>query len=475
MSREITAMPTRVPLRLAARLAITLVLAICATSEASANDGSLDPRFGDEGIATHLWPADTIQAETTAGAVAPDGDVIAAGLISYPQGVQQRAVTLVRWLADGTPDAGFGNNGVARFDLDPTPSINERIEAVFPRADGSVLMLVGIQIEGMMAYEPLLMSVRADGTADSAYGPGGMRPIDVSQWLGDDDVQIRTATMQPDGKILIGGLLVADNSYSILLGRLLPDASLDTSFSGDGWLQLGGLGDYDWGVESIAVDDLGRILVAGRADGSPDVPALFRVLADGQLDSSFGSQPSDPLLVEGLDGSWYASAVVADKRSVAGGFIQRRIFLAITSNSPRRTQIVGVANDGSIATTFGTDGFVDLTREEGSALETLALQGEQRVIAAGFIDPNGGGSNTDLFIARIDFNGDLDPSFDGNGVVRYPIDPDGPTFDRVAALAVSARRPIVIANAYDNQTPRHYAAALRLRAPGEVFVDGFEE
>jgi uncharacterized delta-60 repeat protein len=468
-------MRNRPAFRLAARLAITLLLAIGAAPASRADDGDPDPSFDGDGLATHLWPADTIQAETTAGAVTPDGAVVAAGSISYPEGVQRRGVWLTRWLADGRLDPAFGGDGIVRLDLEATPALSETVYAVFPRPDRSLLAVVGVQIDGQMTFEPMLLSLRADGTADANFGPGGLRPIDISEWSDDGDVQIRTATMQPDGRILIAGNIVFPDSYSILLGRVLPDASLDPTFAGDGWRVLGPFSAFDWGAEAIAIDDVGRILVAGRADGSPtDQPVVFRVLADGTPDNDFGSAEPGRVRIEGLDGSWSARAVAADRRDVAGGFIQRRIFVAITSTSPRRTQIVGLANDGSIASSFGTGGFVDLTREEGSNLNTLARQGEQRVIAAGFIDATGGGSNTDVFVARIDFDGDLDPDFDGNGVARYPIDPDGITFDSVAALAISGRRPVMIGRAYDNQTPRYYATALRLRAAGEVFADGFE-
>ena len=63
-----------------------LVLLLMATTVAHAGDGDPDPTFSSDGLALHEWPADTIQAETTTGAVEADGSVIAAGWISYPSG-----------------------------------------------------------------------------------------------------------------------------------------------------------------------------------------------------------------------------------------------------------------------------------------------------------------------------------------------------------------------------------------------------
>ena len=153
--------------------------------------------------------------------------------------------------------------------------------------------------------------------------------------------------------------------------------------------------------------------------------------------------------------------------------MQRRLFLAISANSPNRSAIAAITDGGELATTFGDDGFVDLTREEGSRITALAMRGDRRLVAAGFIDPNGSGTGTDLYVARMDFAGTLDPAFSGNGVERYPIDPNGTSYDSVAALLLSAQRPVIVATAFDNTTPRTYNAVLRLRSDA-IFADGVE-
>jgi uncharacterized delta-60 repeat protein len=442
-------------------------------SPVHAGDADPDPAFADGGFAIHAWPADTIQAQATTGAVASDGSIIAAGWISYPSPQQHFATTLLRYRGDGTPDPGFGDDGLARLDLDPAPHVNEIIHAVFPQPSGRLLVVAGVQIEGAMAFQPVLLSVLPDGSPDAAFGPGGMRPIDISQWSGADDVQVRTAAVQPDGRILLGGILVTDAGFHILLGRILPDASLDTSFSGDGWFQNGSSGLADRAPEAIAVDDLGRILVAGRIeDGPVDKPLILRLTPDGQYDTSFGPLSDGGLRLDDLDGSWSARAIVCGHRTIAGGQVQRRLFLAISANSPNRTAIAAITEGGSLATTFGDDGFVDLTREEGSRITALAMRGDRRLVAAGFIDPNGSGTGTDLYVARMDFAGTLDPTFSGNGVERYPIDPVGTTFDSVATLLLSAQRPAIVATAFDNTTPLTYGTVMRLQSDA-IFADGF--
>ncbi len=449
-----------------------LALLLCTTA-AHADDGDPDPTFAGNGLAIHAWPIDTLQSETGTGAVAPDGSVIAAGEISYPDGLQRRAVTLLRWRPDGTPDPGFGTAGVVRLDLDPTPQIHETIIGVYPQPGGKLLVLAGVQVPDAMATRPVLVSLNANGSPDTTFGPGGMRSVDIAQWQAQGDFQLRVAGVQPDGKILLGATLVTDDGYHILLGRVLPDAGIDTGFGINGWRALGADNPGDWGPQAISVDDLGRILVAGQVDDGPvDYPAVFRVTANGALDSGFGDPADGAVVLDGLAGSWSARAVVANRRAIPGGLMQRRIFLAISAGSPNRTSIVALANDGSIATTFGSNGYLDLTREQGSRITALAMRDDQRLVASGFIIPNGS-SRADLYVARITFAGALDTGFDGNGVARYAIDQDGISNDTTAALLLSGQRPVVIAQVYNNTAARYYTAALRLRSD-HLFAHGFQ-
>jgi uncharacterized delta-60 repeat protein len=470
---ECRSMRVPIPVR-AGALRLCLASLAVAMPAAHAGDADPDPTFADGGFAFHAWPADTIQAQATAGAITSDGRVIAAGWISYPSPQQHFATTLLRYRSDGTPDPAFGDDGLARLDLDPAPHVNETIQAVFPQPSGKLLAVAGIQAEGEMAFRPVLLSVLPDGAPDTAFGAGGMRPIDISQWSDEGDVQIRTAAMQPDGKILVAGILVTDSGYHILLGRLLPDASPDAGFSGDGWMENGSAGIGDRLPEAVAVDDVGRILVVGRIDDGPvDRPLVLRLTPDGEYDTGFGPFADGGLMLEDLDGSWTARSIVSAKRIVAGGQVQRRLFLAISANSPNRTAVAAITDGGALATTFGDDGFVDLTREEGSRITALAMRDDRRLVAAGFIDPNGTGTGTDLFVARMDFAGTLDSTFSGNGVERYPLDPAGTTYDSVATLLLSAQRPVIVGAAFDNTTPRTYSAVMRLQSDA-IFADGVE-
>lgn len=448
-------------------LGVSLVLSAMPTR---ADDGDADALFGNQGRAVHSWPASTIQSDTNAVAAGTDGSVLAAGWLSFPTPQQRDAVTLVRFRPDGSLDASYGSGGVAQFDIDPASQVGENAIGVFALAAGRSLIVASRRVGNTMGQQPVLISVRADGTPDPAFGTNGIRSIDISRWAGSD-VQIRASLMADDGRILMAGALVGDSSAEALVARVLSNGDLDPTFGDQGWTQIGS--DEPLIATAITLDDLGRIIVAGRTlgDGMADRAMAARLDTNGVPDAGFG----DGGLVRadtGLSGDWSADAVVGGIRTVAGGFLQRRIFVAISRTSPRATGILGLTVSGSIATTFGTDGFVDLSLEEGSRITTLAMRRDLRLVAAGWIDPNGAG-RTDFLVARMAFDGTLDTTFDGNGRARYPINADGDTLDTPAAMVLSGERPVIAGKVYNNNTPSYHTGVLRLSSD-LIFADGFD-
>ncbi|MCA9060270.1 MAG: hypothetical protein KDA85_17295, partial [Planctomycetaceae bacterium] len=93
--------------------------------------------------------------------------------------------------------------------------------------------------------------------------------------------------VQADGKFLVAGRSNNGSNDDFALVRYNADGSLDTSFSSDGIVTTAVGSATDWGL-SVAVQDDGRILVAGRSNnGSNDDFALVRYNTDGSLDTSF--------------------------------------------------------------------------------------------------------------------------------------------------------------------------------------------
>lgn len=90
------------------------------------------------------------------------------------------------------------------------------------------------------------------------------------------------------GKLLLCGAATTVAGYDVAVARLLPNGSLDTTFSGDGRAHHSLGGSYSQ-LNEVAVDGLGRVVVGGfrePSSGNADLLAA-RYTASGALDASF--------------------------------------------------------------------------------------------------------------------------------------------------------------------------------------------
>jgi hypothetical protein len=135
--------------------------------------------------------------------------------------------------------------------------------------------------------------------------------------------------------------------------------------------------------------------------------------------------------------------------------------------------LLRVRSTGVLDTVFGGTGFVDLGREEGTAIHALAIRGDRRVTAAGWIDPNGPG-DYDFFIARTLHDGTLDASFDGNGVQRVPFDISTNSYDRAWAMTLSGERPVIAGTVFEVIGDQPYSTAVLRLKSDLIFADGLD-
>ncbi|MFM7738881.1 MAG: delta-60 repeat domain-containing protein, partial [Planctomycetota bacterium] len=112
-------------------------------------------------------------------------------------------------------------------------------------------------------------------------GDGTVTPVGTSDGFG------QSVTIQPDGKVLVGGEASNGSNSFFALVRYNADGSLDSSFG------TGGKVTTDFGVSwdggnSVTVQADGKIVVAGSTlNGSNWDFALVRYNADGSLDARF--------------------------------------------------------------------------------------------------------------------------------------------------------------------------------------------
>jgi uncharacterized delta-60 repeat protein len=243
-------------------------------------DGSLDEGFdigggfdGPKGIGIPLSIA-----------VQPDGGILVGGEFTAFDG--NSANSLVRLNANGSLDTGFGiGSGV----------VEDTVFSIAVQTDGGILVGGAFtEFDGNPANR--LVRLNADGSLDSGFDIGA-----------GFDNSVFSLVIQPDGKILVGGEFTEfDGNTTNRLVRLNADGTLDTGF------EIGaGFNDE---VRSITLQSDGKILVGGRFTSFDDNSAnrLIRLNANGSLDTGFG--------IGSFDDEVQAIALQPDGKILVGGF-----------------------------------------------------------------------------------------------------------------------------------------------------------
>ncbi|MEO8591175.1 MAG: delta-60 repeat domain-containing protein [Flavobacteriales bacterium] len=231
--------------------------------------------------------------------------------------------------------------------------------------------------------------LNTDGSLDSGFNPG--TAIGAS-------TQVRTIIRQPDGKILVGG------NFNKGIVRLNADGSPDASFTqGSGVSQP---------IYSILLQSDGKIIIAGDFfyfNGTAR-NRIARLNGNGTLDLTF-----DP--GAGADGTIYSSALQVDGKIIIGG--NSHLY-----NGTTRNKIARLNADGSLDAGFDTGGSAAYGR-----IRSVTLQPDGNIIIGGnFSSANGMVGD---HISRLHINGSFDVGFNpggtgANGAVRTTaLQPDG--------------------------------------------------
>jgi uncharacterized delta-60 repeat protein len=454
-------------------IALPALLAI----PAKAADGDLDTSFSGDGKVWHDWPGTLVQVETTAVLALADGSVVTAGWAD--NGSNDRDFAIAKFTRDGVLDTNFGNAGTLLVPFNVVIGGDDRAFGVFAVAGNKLLVVGSADVGAMAPYRrPALLRLSTNGQPDTTFGPGGKRVISTQPFGAGASQAFKVARRAPDGKLLIGGYCQSCGNGGppdFLALRLLPEGDVDTSFGNVGWVIFGRIDSGFWvneQVNDLAADSTGRVVLAGTSQLNSDPnnvvhPLLVRFTSTGQLDTSFNGTGVHEI---NLLGSWGASAIAMDL--VTDGPIVA-INLADPGAATPAALLMRIGSNGTINTAFGEDGLADLTRDQGSRIEALVIREDRRIMAAGWIDPNGA-SERDFFLARTLANGDVDTSFDGNGAKRVPFDIVVNAYDQGNAVTLSNERAVVAGTVYAHHTNIHFATGVLRLQSSLLFTDGFE-
>lgn len=356
-------------------------------------DGSRDRGFGEDGYLIGVGATDIA---TTA-----EGRIYALG---YGKG---EGVRLSRLLPDGSPDPSFGRGGTV--DLGHTPPIEAML-----LAPGGAIFLAGTNFDGKGGTAVEALRVRPDGQVDANYGHQGVARAFFSQGSTGEHFFFGL-----DGERLA---FVADAGYffkgsvswrNLLLGRLDPGGIAEPSFPGP--IRLAG-GVLEGGVGGIAGGPGDGVTVFAGAD-------FIRLSADGAPEPS---GPSDEAALRELTRrhSFSSFAIQPDGKVVIGG-------RTVEEEGPNWLVLARLDPDGSLDPTFGGDGSGVVTTgvEVGEGTPLLSVLADGDLLISG----ETGGDAPQLAAARVTADGAPDPSFGNGGALVVP--PVAYSDDKLNAIA----------------------------------------
>jgi len=258
-------------------------------------DGTLDAGFGTGGIVTTDFGSYEFASQLV---IQPDGRIVVVG------GNGGEGIVVLRYLADGTPDASFGGDGSVILAIGT--SATARGVALQP--DGRIVV-VGSQFEPFIGTRAAVLRLLADGSLDPAFGVGGVVPPDATPFY-----YAGAVALLPDGRLYVGGFA---SSWCVI--RYLSDGSLDGTFGTGGIVTTPMAGNAT--VDDMALQPDGRLVAAGHEFVSSvgNSPVVIRYLSDGTLDPSFGIVTTLAGTDPGATQTFNAVAIAADGDIVAAG------------------------------------------------------------------------------------------------------------------------------------------------------------
>ena len=355
------------------------------------SNGSLDSTFDGDGIVT--TSINSSGGLANAVAIQPDGKIITAGGCAGDFAV-------VRYNTDGSLDSTFDGDGTVTT---PVLGGNDIAYSVALEPDGQIVAAGGAVFSNIL-FDFAIVRYNGDGSLDTGFSGDGKM---TTAFPGGDETA-RSVAIQPDGKIVAAGYTQGGgNSGDFALLRCNADGSLDTTFDGDGQLTSHISDQFD-GASSVAIGADGKILAVGHTQHVNDDFALIRYNSDGSSDVGFDG---DGILISdiGNGGSRGRDVVVQpDGKIITAGTSVSD--LALVRNDP----------DGSLDISFGTGGKVKTSFEFFSSNPAdMVLQPDGKILIVGFTDI--GPSLTRIALVRLNPDGSLDPSFDGDGKVTTSI------------------------------------------------------
>jgi uncharacterized delta-60 repeat protein len=313
--------------------------------------------------------------------------------------------------APGDLDSSFDGDGVRILDLGGV----DAAAGLVIQPDGRIVA-TGIAGASVTTSDNFgLARLKLDGSLDTSFSDDGKANLSVG---GKD--RGGAAALQPDGKIVVVGDTIGTATSDFGVLRSTADGVFDPTFDDDGTATID-FGGVDWGDDVLVQPD-GKIVLAGSVFS--DV-AVVRLNPDGSVEggarrANFGA----------LFGRASAAALQPDGKIVVAGYTVNAVSsdFAVARYNADLTLDSSFDGDGRKTFDYGAD---DMAGD-------VLIQPDGKIVLTGT-----GYSTGDVAVTRLNRDGSLDSSFDGDGSARVDLGDDKADIGLAAALQANGK--IVVA------------------------------
>jgi uncharacterized delta-60 repeat protein len=360
--------------------------------------GDLDSSFGDEGKIVFAQEDSSRRFNLLLESFDVDDGYLQI-VRSYNQFDSALAITKIK--LDGSRDRGFGVGGVLYV---PTPNLAVSVRTAVRLRDETLLVLVDPGTSREIS-ESGLLALNADGTIQRGFGTDGVLWLD--NLLGNSPTFFAAAD---------GGFYLHQFSVSMqtaVLSKFDANGNLDSTFANGGRQSVS---EKIGSRVLLDVDSEGRLVLSSAQALEQSRHAQFRLLSNGQVDTSFG--------INGL--------VLSESDAVFNSVIapvpgKQTYFSYRTEIDERGAKVVQVRKtmiDEKLDLDYGQDGTTTFALPEAVPDKHVMLRavassdGDLYLVA----EQSPAYEKFHLWLAKLNSNGQLDPSYGQNGIAFHVLE-----------------------------------------------------
>lgn len=388
------------------------------------SDGSYNTAFNSTGTATIEYPSFEANDVTKSIVIQPDGKVLVSGG-SYMR--TKKVQFVFRFNPDGSPDTAFGTLGrVVLGDYNNYGLFDDQLPnaKIVLQSDGKIV-IAGFE---------RLFRLNANGTFDSNFGMNGI--------LSTPGYFTKSIAVQNDNKLVIAGNFYNTTSYNYntFVSRLTTTGSYDVSFGTNGTaLQI--VPSVFEVVYDVKIQSDGKIIAGGlfSQNGNQDM-LICKYTASGTLDTSFNG--TGRLLIPRTGNEYITSLDVQNDNKIVAAFSKENLEMV-------NFALVRVTENGALDTTFDSDGIVETSIENSSIANEVKILNDQKIVAIG----TSLGTSRNYAFAKFNTDGSLDTTFGTQG--KITVDINNGTNENAAAAVLSTDGKMYVAGTIYN--PLYYS------------------